>query len=237
MTRSDISQGYALPSNSGKDRGRRRPSSPDSAAAQKKSPAQSRGVRIIAGTWRGLRIRVPDVADLRPTPDRVRETLFNWLQGVIVEARCLDLFAGTGALGLEALSRGAREVQFIEQDRGAADALAQTLQSLRAPHGQVVREDAFRYLKRGARPFDIVFLDPPFAKGWLVELCTLLETGGWLAPRAFIYLEARAREPISPLPSNWEAVRETRAGEVHGVLARRGSAAGAVVTASDQGTG
>jgi 16S rRNA (guanine966-N2)-methyltransferase len=236
MMRSHISQGYALPLNSGKDRSRRGPPPANSAAAQKKPPKASHGVRIIAGAWRGRRIRFPAVADLRPTPDRVRETLFNWLQGVVVDARCLDLFAGSGALGLEALSRGASGVVFVEQDRSAAEALAGTLATLRAPQGQVVREDAFRYLARPSTPFDIVFLDPPFAKGWLIELCTLLEAGGWLAPRAFIYLEARAREAIGPLPSSWEAVRDTRAGDVHGVLARRAPAAGAAAAASDQGT-
>jgi 16S rRNA (guanine966-N2)-methyltransferase len=178
-------------------------------------------VRIIGGAWRGRRIRFPSAAELRPTPDRVRETLFNWLQGVIGDARCLDLFAGSGALGLEALSRGAREVVLVEHEPRVAAALKETIAALGDGRCQLVTADAFRYLAGAARPFDVVFLDPPFAQGWLAELCKLLENGGWLAPRAFIYLEGAARDGIPPLPDPWETVRETRAGEVHGVLARR----------------
>jgi len=178
-------------------------------------------VRIIGGEWRGRRIRFPSAAELRPTPDRVRETLFNWLQGAIGDARCLDLFAGSGALGLEALSRGAREVVFVERDARVAAALRQTIATLGGGRSQVVATDAFRYLQGAPQPFDVVFLDPPFAQGRLAELCTLLEFGGWLAPRARVYLEGAARDGIPPLPAPWETARETRAGEVHGVLARR----------------
>ena len=190
-------------------------------AAQKKRPGLSNSVRIIAGEWRGRRIRFPSAAELRPTPDRVRETLFNWLQGVIGAARCLDLFAGSGALGLEALSRGAAEVVFVEREPRVAAALKATLAALGAGRGEVVTADAFRYLTGRSRPFDVVFLDPPFAQGRLAELCTLLDDGGWLAPRAFVYLEGAARGGIPPLPASWRQARETRAGEVHGVLARR----------------
>ena len=178
-------------------------------------------MRIIGGEWRGRRIRFPSVAELRPTPDRVRETLFNWLQGVVGGARCLDLFAGSGALGLEALSRGAGEVVFVEREPRVAAALAATIAALGAVRGTVVTGDAFRYLAAEPRPFDVVFLDPPFAQGRLPELCTLLENRGWLAPRAFVYLEGAARGGIPPLPAAWQQARETRAGEVHGVLARR----------------
>lgn len=181
-------------------------------------------MRIIGGTWRGRRIRFPALAALRPTPDRVRETLFNWLQGVIGDARGLDLFAGSGALGLEALSRGARTVQFVERDATAAAALRATLTTL-GGHGEVWVGDAFRFLAQPATAFDVVFLDPPFAAGWLGELCTLLERGGWLAARAYVYLEAPARDGPPPLPSTWEVTRETRAGEVRGLLARRTAAA------------
>ena len=237
MVRSDISQGYALAPNSGKDRGGGPRGAPNSAAPQKKAAIQRNGVRIIGGAWRGRRIRFPPGPELRPTPDRVRETVFNWLQGVIADARCLDLFAGSGALGIEALSRGAGEAVFVEKDRAAADALTGTLASLQATRGQVVRADVFQYLSRPPRPYDVVFLDPPFAQGRLAELCTLLEVRGWLAARAFIYLEARARDSVAQLPPSWEAVRQTRAGEVHGVLARRSRAAAAATATSDQGTG
>jgi 16S rRNA (guanine966-N2)-methyltransferase len=221
-------QGYALAPNSGKDGSPRRARGKSPAAAQKKRPGLSNSVRIIGGQWRGRRIRFPSAAELRPTPDRVRETLFNWLQGVIGDARCLDLFAGSGALGLEALSRGAREVTFVERDARVAAALKATLAALAAlgnGRGTVVTADAFRYLGGAPRPFDVVFLDPPFAQGWLAELCTLLEHGGWLAPRAYIYLEGAARDATPPLPEAWEMARETRAGEVHGVLARSAQAA------------
>jgi 16S rRNA (guanine966-N2)-methyltransferase len=214
-------QGYALASNSGKDGTPRHARGKSPAAPQKKGPGRSNSVRIIGGEWRGRRIRFPASAELRPTPDRVRETLFNWLQGVVGDARCLDLFSGSGALGLEALSRGAREVVFVERAPMVAAALNDTLGVLGGGRGVVVGTDAFRYLGAGARPFDIVFLDPPFAQGRLAELCTLLEHGGWLAPRAYVYLEAAARDGIPPLPAGWERARQTRAGEVLGVLARR----------------
>jgi len=209
---------------SGKDGRPQRPHGKPSAAAQKKRPGLSNSVRIIGGAWRGRRIRFPSVAELRPTPDRGRETLFNWLQGVIGDARCLDLFAGSGALGLEALSRGAREALFVEREPRSAAALRETLATLGGGRGTVIVADAFRYLAGPPRPFDVVFLDPPFAQGRLAELCTLLEHGGWLAPRAYIYLEGAARDGIPPLPEPWETARETRAGEVHGVLARRAGA-------------
>ncbi|MBS0375822.1 MAG: 16S rRNA (guanine(966)-N(2))-methyltransferase RsmD [Proteobacteria bacterium] len=216
-------QGYALASNSGKDGAPRRTRGKPPAAAQKTRAGGAQSVRIIGGTWRGRRIRFPALAALRPTPDRVRETLFNWLQGVIGDARGLDLFAGSGALGLEALSRGAREVQFVEREPVAAAALRATLATL-GGRGEVWVGDAFRFLARPATAFDVVFLDPPFAAGRLDELCTLLERGGWLAARAYVYLEAPARDGPPPLPSTWEVARETRAGEVRGLLARRTAA-------------
>ncbi len=184
-------------------------------------------MRIIGGEWRGRRIRFPSAAELRPTPDRVRETLFNWLQGVIGAARCLDLFAGSGALGLEALSRGAAETVFVEREPRVAAALRDTLAALGDGRGRVIVADAFRYLGGAPTRFDVVFLDPPFAQGRLGELCTLLEDGGWLASGAYVYLEAAARGEAPALPAAWEATRATRAGEVRGVLARRRAVAAA----------
>lgn len=172
--------------------------------------------------WRSRRIRFVTAPDLRPTPDRIRETLFNWLQAVVPDARCLDLFAGSGALGLEALSRGAREVTFVESDRAAAQRLRATLAELKANGGTVVNADAFAFLRGAPRPYDLVFLDPPFARGWLPELCTLLEAHGWLAPHAWIYLESAAREPPPALPAGWSEWRHARAGEVGAHLVRRG---------------
>ena len=182
-------------------------------------------MRIIAGEWRGRRISFPSAAQLRPTPDRVRETLFNWLQPAIAGARCLDLFAGSGALGLESLSRGAAAAVFVEHDAAVVAALRATLSTLRATRGQLIEMDALRYLAGPATAFDVVFLDPPFARGGLGELCRLLETRGWLAPRAFVYLEQPAHDPAAALPDGWAEWRELRAGDVRARLTRREPAA------------
>jgi 16S rRNA (guanine966-N2)-methyltransferase len=176
--------------------------------------AQSRVIRIIGGTWRGRRFRFADVPDIRPTPDRVRETLFNWLGMRVVGARCLDLFAGSGALGLEALSRGAASAVFVEQNGVATRALSELLATLAAQGARVEREDALRFLRRAPTPFDIVFLDPPFAAGLLSKAAELVEDHGWLAPGALIYVESAAREPLPPLPASWQLLKGKQAGEV-----------------------
>jgi 16S rRNA (guanine966-N2)-methyltransferase len=178
-------------------------------------------VRIIGGRWRGKRIPVPDLPGLRPTPDRVRETLFNWLAPVIGGSGVLDLFAGTGALGLEAASRGAREVLLVERDRGAADRLRETAAALAPDRLAVVEADALAWLRSPSRPFDIVFLDPPYDAGLLQAAMRGLEAGGWLAPGAFIYLEAPAEAGPPALPEGWKLHRSGRAGAVGYHLARR----------------
>lgn len=162
---------------------------------------------------------MPDQPGLRPTPQRVRETLFNWLAPFISGARCLDLCAGTGALGIEALSRGAQSVQFVERDGAAANALRQNLLRLKVS-GQVDVADASAWLAGAGRRHDLVFLDPPFAADLWSSLARQLECGGWLAPSALVYVEApRATAPMMPL--NWVVHREAAAGEVHVVLYRR----------------
>jgi 16S rRNA (guanine966-N2)-methyltransferase len=172
-------------------------------------------LRIIGGSWRGRRLRFPSAPELRPTPDRVRETLFNWLASRIAGARCLDLFAGSGALGLEALSRGATAVVFVEHDREAAEALRKLLAAWEAHGGEVVLTDAKSFLARPARPFDIVFLDPPFASlALLAAAAASLETRGWLAPHALIYVECAARDNLPELPASWTPIKAGRAGEV-----------------------
>ncbi len=180
--------------------------------------AQTRQLRIIGGTWRGRRFRFPPSPQIRPTPDRVRETLFNWLGGRVSGARCLDLFAGSGALGLEALSRGAAEVVFVEQDGPAARELRSRLVEWGAGSGaRVEQADALRFLRGGAAsapPFEIVFLDPPFAADLLQGAAELLESGHWLSPDALIYVESAARSELPAMPPSWVLMRAKQAGEV-----------------------
>jgi len=184
-------------------------------------PGESGVLRIIGGEWRGRKIRFPPVAAIRPTPDRVRETLFNWLQPVVAGSRCLDLYAGSGALGLEALSRGAREVVFVDVDPAAVRHLTASLAALGCERGRVTRSDARRFLENPGEPFDIVFLDPPFADPVLGGACLALERDGWLTPGGFIYLEAPAAAGPPELPAGWTLLRSKRAGEVCYHLARR----------------
>jgi 16S rRNA (guanine966-N2)-methyltransferase len=176
-------------------------------------------VRIVAGKWRGRFLPVSDVLQLRPTPERVRETLFNWLAPRIEGSRCLDLFAGTGVLGLEALSRGAAAAVLVERDAAAVDALRKSAALLGAAAATVVAGDAFGFLRRAApMPMDIVFLDPPFADGAETELFALLGSGNWLAPRASVYLEQDAARSLPVLPDGWAMRREKKAGNVRYLL-------------------
>ncbi|WP_049622641.1 16S rRNA (guanine(966)-N(2))-methyltransferase RsmD [Frateuria defendens] len=178
-------------------------------------------IRIIGGRLRNSRLEVPDLPGLRPTPERVRETLFNWLAPILAGVRALDLCAGTGALGIEALSRGAAGVQFVEPDARAAQALRANLARLKvAEAGPVAATDAARFLGEAPRPFGLVFLDPPFALDLWTALAERLEQGGWLAPQAWIYVEC-PRGAAPALPANWLAHREGQAGEVRYALYRR----------------
>ncbi|NII74317.1 16S rRNA (guanine966-N2)-methyltransferase [Dyella sp. SG562] len=177
-------------------------------------------IRIIGGTLRNSRLDVPGLPGLRPTAERVRETLFNWLAPVIAGAECLDLCAGTGALGIEALSRGAARTQFVERDPRAAQALRGNLVRLKAAGGEVAAADAGAYLQGPARPYGVVFLDPPFALELWEPLSRRLESGGWLSPSAWIYVESPRGKTLS-LPPAWQLHREGHAGEVHYALYRR----------------
>lgn len=184
-------------------------------------------MRIIGGAWRGRRIPVPVSPGLRPTPDRVRETLFNWLQGRLVGTRVLDPFAGTGALGLEALSRGAAHATLVERDPTIARALRATVARFGADGAHVVEADANSLLKAGPQAmggsFDLVLLDPPFAAGAEADLCKLLAVGGWLTEQAWVYVEGPSDRAIASLPSGWEAVRTLTAGAVTARLLRAGA--------------
>jgi 16S rRNA (guanine966-N2)-methyltransferase len=184
----------------------------------------SNQLRIIGGEWRGRKLGFPDVEGLRPTTDRVRETLFNWLQPLIQGARCLDLFAGSGALGLEALSRGAASVSFVDSDRQAVQSLRDNLSLLKEQRGSVLQSDALTLLHNGApeKPFDLVFLDPPFRKALLQPCLALLCQEGWLSADARIYLEQETELGEPALPPGWEMVRCKKAGQViYGLAARR----------------
>jgi 16S rRNA (guanine966-N2)-methyltransferase len=183
----------------------------------------SNTVRIIGGEWRRRLIRFPDSANLRPTPDRVRETLFNWLGQDLDGQRCLDLFAGSGALGFEAASRGAAQVVMVEQAPKVLAALQDNARELHAENVQIVRADAIKFLSLAAakvpapeQRFDVIFLDPPFRQGWLERLQPLLPA--LLNDDGALYIEAE--QPLSAL-GDWRTVREGKAGQVHYHLLRR----------------
>jgi 16S rRNA (guanine966-N2)-methyltransferase len=170
-------------------------------------------VRIIGGKWRSRIVTFPAAAELRPTPDRVRETLFNWLGQRLDGLSCLDLFAGSGALGFEALSRGARRVVMVERDRQVHAALRESATLLEAEGAEIVASDALAYLQRAQETFDVVFLDPPFASGLAARALPLLAPR--LAPEARVYVESA--EAVAP-PAGWHVVREDRAGAVRYAL-------------------
>ncbi|MDZ7686714.1 MAG: 16S rRNA (guanine(966)-N(2))-methyltransferase RsmD [Gammaproteobacteria bacterium] len=181
------------------------------------SPAE-RTLRIIGGNWRSRKISFPDIDAIRPTPDRVRETLFNWLQFDIAGARCLELYAGSGVLGIEALSRGAAKVTAIERDRLAAHHLQRNFEELgAAPDAfEVVETSAHDYLARSEDRWDIAFLDPPFDSGEFTRILPLMDAR--LEANALMYLESR--NPIDPaiLPPRFNIHRRKRAGQVHYLL-------------------
>ena len=183
-------------------------------AAQR--PGNSGQLRIIGGRWRGRKFRFRAAGGLRPTPDRVRETLFNWLEGYLQEARCLDLFAGSGALGLEALSRGAQHCCFVDTNKVCVDAIRHHLDQLDCSRADCIRGDALKLLAAGNPddPYDIIFLDPPFDRELLAPACQALQTGYWLAEKALIYVEASVRDAELPEYQGWTRFRDKRAGEV-----------------------
>ncbi|KAF1012533.1 MAG: Ribosomal RNA small subunit methyltransferase D [Pseudomonas fluorescens] len=179
-------------------------------------------LRIIGGEWRSRKLSFPDVQGLRPTPDRVRETLFNWLAPYIAGAKVLDAFAGSGALFLEALSRGAAEGLALDASSVAISSLKEHLGTLRCTTGQAQTADALRYLdSQPARPFDVVFLDPPFNQNLLPGVCTLLEERQWLAADAWVYTESETAPSTLGLPANWRLHREQKSGQVYYALWQR----------------
>ncbi|QTN47457.1 16S rRNA (guanine(966)-N(2))-methyltransferase RsmD [Ectopseudomonas mendocina] len=196
--------------------------SPQKPAAGKAHGGQGQ-LRIIGGQWRSRRFAFPDGPGLRPTPDRVRETLFNWLAPYVEGAHVLDPFVGSGALLLEALSRGAASGLACDLNPASVASLRGHLATLQCSNGEIQLDDALQLLARPApRRFDIVLLDPPFHKDLLQGACTLLETQGWLADDAWIYTESETAPSTLGLPGNWRLHREKHTGQVHYALWQRG---------------
>ncbi len=170
-------------------------------------------VRIIGGQWRSRRLTFPAVAMLRPTPDRIRETLFNWLAPKIAGSTCLDLFAGSGALGFEALSRGAKTCVFVDSSPQVADALRDNRETLQAASAEVICAALPHWLTQTpTQQFDIIFLDPPFQKNSLASCCEKLSP--WLKKKALIYMEAESHLTAWPSEPGWTLLREKQSGEV-----------------------
>lgn len=185
-------------------------------APTQKPPVQPGVVRIIGGDWRGRKLPVLNAQGLRPTSDRVRETLFNWLQFEMAGARCLDVFAGSGGLGFEALSRGAGAVTFLELSEPNAHQLKQNVATLKADNAEVIQTDSLVWLAQpAAQPFDVVFLDPPFHQGLMQAAVDRLFAGHYLKNhQAWLYLEQEKTLGWPTLPEGWECHREKTTSEV-----------------------
>ncbi|WP_070962945.1 16S rRNA (guanine(966)-N(2))-methyltransferase RsmD [Vibrio sonorensis] len=171
-------------------------------------------IRIISGLWRGRKLPVHHAEGLRPTTDRVKETLFNWLAQDIPHARCLDLFAGSGGLGFEAASRQAKIVTMLELNADAHKQLQQNIKALNTSQIEALNQNTLDFLSREGTPYDIVFIDPPFRKGLLEEVIQLLEKNQWLAKDAMIYIETEKELVLPEMPSQWHLHREKTAGQV-----------------------
>ena len=171
-------------------------------------------VRIIGGVWRGRKLPVHDAEGLRPTTDRVKETVFNWLAQEVPRARCLDLFAGSGGLGFEAASRQAEQVTLVELNPTAFRQLQTNIAALKADNLEAINSDALAYLSQPGTPYHVVFLDPPFRQGLLTQTIELLEKNGWLADDAVIYIETEKELQLEGIPAHWHLHREKTAGQV-----------------------
>lgn len=181
-------------------------------ASNNKAPGD---VRVISGKWRGRKLPVFNAEGLRPTPDRVKETLFNWLMQHIDGATVLDCFAGSGSLAIEALSRHAKFASLIERDRSLANHLSQNLQRLNGANAEVINQDCLAFLaKTATKRYDIVFIDPPFHKDFAQTCCQALENKGWLADAAFIYLEVEQELNVNFIPSNWLLIKHQQTGQL-----------------------
>ena len=191
-------------------------------------PHQADSVRIIGGQWRSRKLYFTEVPGLRPTPDRVRETLFNWLQTDIIGANCIDLFAGSGALGIEALSRGASQCLFVDSHRQCIEDIKKNLEQFNAKGGYTSQNDALKILNNpptqfSPTRFDIAFIDPPYAMDCALQCCQLLTKQHWLNKNAFIYIESASAIDDKQLPENWHLHRYKKAGQVNYHLAIQGN--------------
>ncbi|ARN74180.1 16S rRNA (guanine(966)-N(2))-methyltransferase RsmD [Oceanicoccus sagamiensis] len=185
------------------------------AKTRRSANAPSNQLRIIGGQWRGRKLSFPSVDGLRPTTDRVRETVFNWLSADIHGAQCLDLFAGSGALGLEALSRGASLVDLVDNAQSATRQLRDNLQLLDANHGHVSQANAADWLQQNAgNRYDVIFLDPPFRQDLAQRCIQLIDQQAMLKPDGWLYLEMGKDEALPELPPQWLLHREKTAGQV-----------------------
>lgn len=183
-------------------------------------------VRIISGQWRGRRLPVQNAAGLRPTTDRVKETLFNWLMQDTAGRQVLDCFSGSGSLALEALSRYANAATLLELDTAAVRQLQQNLQKLQCAHAHVIQTNCLTYLAQPAtQQYDLVFLDPPFRQHLLLPAAQLLEQQGWLMDDALIYVECEKELNVTTLPTNWRLLKENIAGQLAYRLYHRSQAA------------
>jgi len=171
-------------------------------------------LRIISGQWRGRKLRFPAEQHLRPTTDRIRETLFNWLSPIIHGCSCLDLYAGSGALGFEALSRGAANSHFVETNRSACKALEANRDQLQTKHGVIHHQSATNFLTNNQLDFDIIFIDPPFAYQDLGDVIELIANQQAIKPGGMVYIEQPSDRPAPKIPANWSLHREKQAGQV-----------------------
>ena len=200
-----------------------------SKSSNKSSHKKSGFIRIIAGNWRGRKLPVHDVEGLRPTTDRVKETVFNWLMNKVDQSHCLDCFAGSGSLAFEALSRGAKSVTLIEKDKIAAKQIEQNLSLLNVNNAQLIKGDSLSFLqslnaanesKYGGKErdkehkFDLVFIDPPFRQNLATPICQLLVERQLLSPSALIYIEIESELKDFVAPASWQQLKEKTAGQV-----------------------
>ena len=185
----------------------------------KKSRTATNTIRIIGGEWRSRKLQFLDAPGLRPTPDRIRETLFNWLQGAIYDSNCLDLFAGSGAIGLEALSRGAKSVDFVEKNAAASKQLDANLKLLNSD-SSVFQTDASSFLSQHTadKPYDVIFLDPPYRQGLLDKSLELLTTKDLINANTLIYLEHESEESYDFTKFKLEEIKQASAGQVQSYL-------------------